>query len=168
MKNIEISTVLLSFALCLIICIGISSYNCYHVNEQIAKDWSTRSGCLNDFSLDDSLKKYCSNEKEREALRFIYAYMPLGDIADYSTGFFAVQAECSLSAQKEMPWGGKIPGVIFRHFVLPIIVNNETIETARLVMFRSLKIRGGICICRIRSYVSRYPCKAGLYSALGT
>ena len=40
-----------------------------------------------------------------------------------------------------MPWGDSIPEDIFRHFVLPIRVNNENLDESRMVFFDELKDR---------------------------
>ena len=41
---------------------------------------------------------------EREALEFLYAYMPLADIADYSGEFHLMNVRASQKAADEMPW----------------------------------------------------------------
>ena len=64
---------------------------------------------------------------EQEALKFLYAYMPLADVTDYPTSFFADNVRMSFKARKEMPWGKNVPELPFRHFVVPIRVNNEAL-----------------------------------------
>ena len=66
---------------------------------------------------------------EQEALKFLYAYMPLADVTDYPTSFFADNVRMSFKARKEMPWGKNVPELLFRHFVVPIRVNNEALDT---------------------------------------
>lgn len=78
---------------------------------------------------------------EREAMEFLYAYMPLSDIADYTPQFFLQQVRYAFKARAEMPWGKDVPEDVFRHFVLVYRVNNENLDTARMVMFRELKER---------------------------
>lgn len=78
---------------------------------------------------------------EREALEFLYAYMPLADIADYSGEFHLMNVRASRQAADEMPWGKIIPEDIFRHFVLPVRVNNEHLDSARVVFYKELKDR---------------------------
>lgn len=85
---------------------------------------------------DTSLSDY-----EREALEFLYAYMPLADIADYSGEFHLMNVRASRQAADEMPWGKRIPEDIFRHFVLPVRVNNEHLDSARVVFYKELKDR---------------------------
>lgn len=79
--------------------------------------------------------------KEREALEFLYAYMPLCDLADYNGEFFLKQVQYSFKTKKTFSWGNKIPEDVFRHFVLPYRVNNENLDTGRMVFFYELKDR---------------------------
>ncbi|MBO5080252.1 MAG: transglutaminase domain-containing protein, partial [Bacteroidaceae bacterium] len=81
------------------------------------------------------------SDQQREALTFLYAYMPLGDITDYSGEFFLENIDYSLKAKEEMPWGKLIPEREFRHFVLPIRVNNENLDNSRKVFYEELKDR---------------------------
>jgi hypothetical protein len=81
------------------------------------------------------------NTEEEEALKFLYAFMPLSDLADYDSLLFLKLTSCSLKARDEFQWGNKIPEEVFRHFVLPYRVNNECIDTARLVFYNELKNR---------------------------
>ena len=78
---------------------------------------------------------------QREAMTFLYAYMPLCDIADYSGEFFLENIDYSLKAKEEMPWGKLIPEREFRHFVLPVRVNNENLDNSRKVFYEELKDR---------------------------
>ncbi|HIX87160.1 MAG TPA: transglutaminase-like domain-containing protein [Candidatus Parabacteroides intestinigallinarum] len=78
---------------------------------------------------------------EREALTFMYAYMPIGDITDYSGDFYLRNVRASFQAREEMPWGDSIPEEIFRHFVLPVRVNNENLDESRTVFYAELKER---------------------------
>lgn len=79
--------------------------------------------------------------EEQEALQFLYAYMPVADVTDYPTAFFLQNIRTSFEARKEMPWGQEIPELLFRHFVLPIRVNNENLDNSRQVFFKELKER---------------------------
>ena len=47
----------------------------------------------------------------------------------------------SFKARKEMPWGKNVPELLFRHFVVPIRVNNEALDNARSVFYNELKDR---------------------------
>ena len=79
--------------------------------------------------------------EEREALTFMYAYMPIGDITDYSGDFYLKNIRSSFQARNEMPWGDSIPEYIFHHFVLPVRINNENLDESRMVFFDELKDR---------------------------
>ena len=78
---------------------------------------------------------------EREALEFLYAYMPLADITDYPGEFHLMNVRAAQQAAREMPWGKTIPEELFRHFVLPVRVNNESLDSARVVFYKELKDR---------------------------
>ncbi|MBP9991596.1 MAG: transglutaminase domain-containing protein [Bacteroidales bacterium] len=79
--------------------------------------------------------------RDREALEFLYAYMPYSDLADYDGAFFLKQVQYAFAARDTFSWGEEIPEDIFRHFVLVYRVNNENLDTARMLMFRELKDR---------------------------
>ncbi len=78
---------------------------------------------------------------EREALTWLYAWMPLSDLADYDGDFYLRQVRATLQARQELPWAEKIPQDIFLHFVLPLRVNNENLDSSRVVFYRMLKDR---------------------------
>ncbi len=77
--------------------------------------------------------------REREALEFLYAYMPAADVTDYNPEFYLQSVRQSFRAREEMGW--KVPEREFRHFVLPLRVNNESLDSARTVFYRELKPR---------------------------
>ena len=79
--------------------------------------------------------------EEKQALEFIYAYMPLSDLADYQPEFFLKNVQYSLKARAEMPWGKTIPEEEFLHFVLPLRVNNENLDNFREVMYSEITQR---------------------------
>ncbi len=80
-------------------------------------------------------------QDEKQTLEFLYAYMPLSDLADYSSGFMLANVRVSLKAREEMPWGSTIPEDAFLHFVLPLRVNNENLDSFRIVMYDEIKKR---------------------------
>ncbi len=79
--------------------------------------------------------------EEKEAMTFLYAYMPIGDITDYSGEFYLDNVRAAFKTRDEMPWGPHIPEGIFRHFVLPVRVNNENMDESRMVFYEELKDR---------------------------
>ena len=76
--------------------------------------------------------------EEQEALKFLYAYMPTNDIADYSGEFFLNNVRLSLDMREKSTWGKNIPDLIFRHFVLPVRINNENMDNSREVFSKEL------------------------------
>lgn len=80
-------------------------------------------------------------QEEREAMMFLYAYMTPGDIADYSGEFYLKNVRLTLQDRKQTSWGTQIPDLIFRHFVLPIRVNNENLDNSREVFRQELMPR---------------------------
>ena len=80
-------------------------------------------------------------EQEKEALEFLYASMPLPDSVDYPREFWENCVRSTLQARHEMPWGKKIPEREWKHFVLPVRVNNENLDDARTVLYQELKDR---------------------------
>lgn len=79
--------------------------------------------------------------KEKEALIFLYAYMPLNDLADYSDQYFLQMVKYAFKARETFPWGKTISDDNFRHFVLPYRINNENLDIARVIFFDELKER---------------------------
>ena len=73
---------------------------------------------------------------EQEALEFLYAYMPLADVTDYPASYYLDQVRATFRTRKEMGW--KVPEREFRHFVLPLRVNNENLDTSRVAFYREL------------------------------
>jgi len=80
-------------------------------------------------------------ESEKQAMEFLYAYMPLSDLADYKPEFFLKNVQFALLAREEMPWGKTIPEEEFLHFTLPLRVNNENLDNFREVMYSEIKER---------------------------
>ncbi|MFH0894621.1 MAG: transglutaminase-like domain-containing protein [Bacteroidota bacterium] len=81
------------------------------------------------------------SDDEENALKFLYSYMPLCDLADYSGEYFLKIVRSSLEAKKYFNWGKTIPNDIFQHFVLPPRVNNESLDTSRILFFQEIKDR---------------------------
>lgn len=109
--------------------------------EQIEKDFSAKQQALPHGELFGIFNDSTLTETEKEALTFLYAYMPIGDVTDYSGEFYLQNIRSSFNTQEEMPWGESIPEEIFRHFVLPVRVNNENMDESRMVFYEELKDR---------------------------
>ncbi|WP_410543876.1 transglutaminase domain-containing protein [Xylanibacter ruminicola] len=67
--------------------------------------------------------------------------MPQPDKTDYTREFYQQNVALSLKARAEMPWGKTIPEREFRHFVVPVRVNNENLDNSREVFYKALKPR---------------------------
>ena len=78
---------------------------------------------------------------EADALKFLYAYMATPDAVDYDAEYYLENVKLALQAAREMPWGSKVPDREWRHFVLPVRVNNENLDSARRVFYEELKPR---------------------------
>ncbi|MGN1237177.1 MAG: transglutaminase family protein, partial [Bacteroidaceae bacterium] len=76
-----------------------------------------------------------------ELVDFLYKYMPLADKTDYPRSFFEENVNTSLMAKASMPWGKRVPELLFRHFVVPIRVNNENLDNSRMIFYKELKKR---------------------------
>jgi len=81
------------------------------------------------------------SREEKEALTFLYAFMSLNDLADYDGDFYLRNVRSSLAARDIFSWGKAIPEKLFRHFVLPLRVNNENLDSSRQYCFAELKDR---------------------------
>lgn len=109
--------------------------------EQVEKDFNARVASWNQgenlFAIFDTKM----TEEQRKAMKFLYAYMPMCDVADYSGEFVLQNVDYALKARREMPWGESIPDREFMHFVLPFRVNNENLDSCRMVFYSELKDR---------------------------
>ena len=72
---------------------------------------------------------------QKEALEFLYAFMPLSDLADYDGNFFLSNIDIALRTRKETKWGKDVPEEIFLHYVLPCRINNENLDSFRIVYY---------------------------------
>ena len=79
--------------------------------------------------------------EEREAMEFLYASMSSADMGDYTGEYFLDNVRMSLRAREELAWGEVVPEDLFRHFVLPVRVNNERMDEFRMVYYDSLRMR---------------------------
>ncbi len=144
-------TIMKSFlSLCLTVTLLIS-LSCNN-GDHFISDSKYRQKIRNQFEKQQELAKHRSDTlfgvfrqhlstKEHEALEFLYAYMSLNDLADYDGEFFLKNVKSTLGARDTFSWGNLIPEHIFRHFVLPIRVNNENLDSSRWVFFSELKDR---------------------------
>ncbi len=79
----------------------------------------------------------CSTFTQKQALDYLYEYMPLNDRAEQSREYFQQAVEQAFRT-KDMPWGKAITEDLFKHYVLPPRVNNEYLDNAREVFYKEL------------------------------
>ena len=106
---------------------------------RVAQDFESRKDVLVASGVD--LEAMHLNEAEKEAMTFLYAYMPLGDIVNNEPDFYLDHYHLTLEAIDRMPWGKTVPEKELRHFVLPVRVNNENLDSARYVFYAELAPR---------------------------
>lgn len=109
--------------------------------KQVEEDLNAKREAMSEGNLFEVLERDSLLLEEREALEFLYAYMTLPDIVDYSGDFYLQNIRESFKAREEMSWGKDVPELLFRHFVLPIRVNNENLDSSRMVFYAELKDR---------------------------
>lgn len=140
MKRVTLFLNFLGLVFLLASCGGQSFFTDASYRQRVEQDFNQKQVLLPQGDLfaifDTELTPY-----EREALEFLYAYMPLADIADYSGEFHLMNVRASQKAAEEMPWGKTVPEELFRHFVLPVRINNEPLDSARVVFYGELKDR---------------------------
>ena len=107
--------------------------------DAVKKDLAERETILD--AADVDLYGMGLEQKELEAMEFLYAYMPLGDIVNQSPEYYLDHYRMTMTALENMPWGKKIPERELRHFVLPVRVNNENLDSARAVFYKELAPR---------------------------
>jgi len=79
--------------------------------------------------------------QQEEALKFLFAYMPLSDLADYNGDFFLANANIALKTRKESTWGKSIPEDIFLHYVLPFRIWYEDLDSFRIAYYDEIQGR---------------------------
>ncbi|MBR1711980.1 MAG: transglutaminase domain-containing protein [Alloprevotella sp.] len=86
--------------------------------------------------------------EERSALEFLYAYMDWADIFDQTPEYFLENVRYALRTRTDFPWGASVPDREWRHFVLPVRVNNENLDDFRPQCYDELRRRVAGCTMR--------------------
>ena len=107
--------------------------------QEVASDLAERQDVLDAAGID--LEKMSLTADEKEAMEFLYAYMPLGDIVNQTPEFYLDHYRMTQDALDRMPWGKTVPEREIRHFILPVRVNNENLDSARYVFYKELAPR---------------------------
>ncbi|MCU0408612.1 MAG: transglutaminase-like domain-containing protein [Bacteroidales bacterium] len=121
-------------------------------NNHLIRDKAYRQQVARDFELRKELASKRQKElfspfnenltsREKEALQFLFAYMPLSDLADYNGDFFLANTRYALAALEEAEWNDSIPDHIFLHYVLPPRVNNENLDSFRIAYYTEIRQR---------------------------
>lgn len=140
MKTIYYLYLSLVLSMTALSCKGSSLMGTTPYRKQVVSDFNQKKKAVNNEHFFEIFHQKLSTE-EREALTFLYAYMPLNDVVDYSGSFFRMNVRYALKARAEMSWGKKIPTIVFRHFVLPVRINNESLDNSREVFYKELGSR---------------------------
>ena len=131
-------------ALLLVVSCGSNSEQNHFISDeqyrtQVEKDFAAREAILKPAGVD--LTSMGLSMDEKEALQFLYAYMPLGDIVNQTPEYYLQHYRLTKKACSEMPWGSKVPEREMRHFILPVRVNNENLDQSREVFYNELAPR---------------------------
>ena len=134
------------FGICWLLCLLVACGESHFMTDasyrsRVEQDFQQKKALMPQGELFAILDDASLSTYEQEALEFLYAYMPLADITDYPGEFHLMNIRASQRAAEEMPWGKTIPEDLFRHFVLPVRVNNEQLDSARVVFYKELKDR---------------------------
>jgi transglutaminase-like putative cysteine protease len=135
----------------LVVCLIAGTTSCKR-GDHFISDKKVREKSERQFAIQKELAKNRSKQlfgvfdqdltlTEQEALTFLYAYMPLSDLADYDGDFYLKNVRASLAARDTFSWGRKVPEDLFRHFVLPVRVNNENLDSSRWTFFMEFRER---------------------------
>ena len=69
------------------------------------------------------------------------AEIELPDSLDYTSEFWLRNRQITERALKEMPWASSVPEREWKNFVEPVRVNNESLDTSRVVFYKELAPR---------------------------
>ncbi len=78
---------------------------------------------------------------ESDLLRYLYATLPLSDLADQEGTLFLDAVRATLAARRDLAWAASVPEELFRHYVLPLRVNNENLDAFRATVYDELRRR---------------------------
>lgn len=109
--------------------------------KTVMEDYRHRVELLNGYNATAIVDDPSVSPREKDILRFLYAYMPYGDMINCSGEYFLQNVRLSEHARETMPWGREVPEILYRHFVVPVRVNNEDLDGSRAVFFKELAPR---------------------------
>lgn len=96
-------------------------------------DWETVKSGLPEYVVReiDRENAVSLTEEEKHYLAFLYRSMPLPDMTGYPFGYWLANVRKALEVRRNAVW--EIPEREFRHFVLPVRVNNEALDNFRIL-----------------------------------
>lgn len=106
--------------------------------QTVKDDFEARKESLKDTDYLSIFDRDDLTQEQKDALMVLYAYMIKPDITDYPGEYFLENVDVALRGRKELPWGSKVPDREFRHFVLPVRVNNEALDGHRKEFYEEL------------------------------
>ena len=80
-------------------------------------------------------------DEETVALKFLYANMPICDLADHDGELFLTHIRQALATRQTAPWGAGVPDRLFLYYVLPMRINTENLEDYQAILHRELAAR---------------------------
>lgn len=108
--------------------------------KQVEKDYGNRIAML-DSSMAQQASFKARNAEEKEAMEFLLAYSPLNDVVTMGPDYFMANVRQAFIARDSMAWGDSIPEYIFRYYVMPVRVNNESLDNFRTDYYDTLSRR---------------------------
>ena len=103
--------------------------------------WQKRRGLLGKPGDEaENLLRQCTQE-EANYLRFVFATLPLSDLADYDLTLFLHTVQHSLRARREFSWCAALPEHLFLTGVLYPRINTEELSDCRELFYGKLKDR---------------------------
>lgn len=77
-------------------------------------------------------------EEEAICMQFLFAHMPISDLANYDGELFLKFVKHALRVRKMVPWGHFIDDELFLNYILPYRINSEHVEFYSEVFFNEL------------------------------
>ena len=97
-------------------------------------------------------------------MKFLIASLPASDMASYDGGLLLKFARHALFLRENVPWGKRIPDVLFLNDVLSCRVNNEAIEFCRDAFYRELRERiAGKSMAEAALEINYWCCEKATY-----
>lgn len=80
---------------------------------------------------------YGLSKEEVASMQHLYAYMSIADMGEFDFDYY-VNLTRGAYRTKDLPWGDQVTPELFKFYVLPARVNNETLDNGRDVFYAEL------------------------------